>query len=91
MNSLLLFIKQSNQDYFSYLYTNFYPMNEKNQDIRWQQRYANDIINLSVELDELDLPYKIDLVIYERIQEKALKEHIDSVGILLFKRETSFL
>ncbi len=66
-------------------------MNEKNQDIRWQQRYTNDIINLSVELDELDLPYKIDLVIYERIQEKALKEHIDSVGILLFKRETSFL
>ena len=52
---------------------------------------TNDIINLSVELDELDLPYKIDLVIYERIQEKALKEHIDSVGILLFKRETSFL
>jgi predicted nucleotidyltransferase len=47
---------------------------------------TNDIINLSVELDELDLPYKIDLVIYERIQEKALKGHIKQAGVVLFKR-----
>lgn len=44
---------------------------------------TNDIINLSVELDELDLPYKIDLVIYERIEEEALKEHINRVGVVL--------
>jgi len=47
---------------------------------------TNDVINLSVELDELDLPYKIDLVIYERIQEKALKEHIKRAGVVLFNR-----
>ncbi|MGM0566098.1 MAG: nucleotidyltransferase family protein [Bacteroidota bacterium] len=47
---------------------------------------TNDIINLSVDLDELDLPYKIDLVIYERIEEEALKEHINRVGVILFHR-----
>lgn len=48
---------------------------------------TNDVISLSVELDELDLPYKIDLVIYDRIEEKSLKEHIDRAGVVLFERE----
>ncbi len=46
---------------------------------------TNDIIRFSVELDELDLPYKFDLVIYERIEEKALKEDINRVGVVLDK------
>jgi len=48
---------------------------------------TNDVLSLSVELDELDLPYKIDLVIYDRIEEKSLKEHIDRAGNVLFERE----
>jgi predicted nucleotidyltransferase len=44
----------------------------------------NDVLNLSVELDDLYLPYKIDLIIYERIKEQALKDHIDRVGISLY-------
>lgn len=51
---------------------------------------TNDIISLSVELDELDLPYKIDLVIFECIEEKALKQHIDRVGVLLYNRQSSY-
>lgn len=34
--------------------------------------------------EELNLPWKLDLVIYEQIQEPALKEHIDRVGRRLF-------
>ena len=45
----------------------------------------NDILNLLIELDDLYLPYKIDLIIYKRIKEDALIEHIDRVGITLFK------
>ena len=48
---------------------------------------TNDVLSLSVELDELDLPYKIDLVIYDRIEEKSLKEHIDRAGAVLFERK----
>lgn len=43
----------------------------------------NDILDISIELDDLSLPYKFDLIIYDRITEPALKEHIDSVGIHL--------
>ncbi|WP_303851156.1 nucleotidyltransferase family protein [Seleniivibrio woodruffii] len=32
-------------------------------------------------LDELYLPYTVDLVVYDRIQNQDLKEHIDRVGV----------
>ncbi|HLN73820.1 MAG TPA: nucleotidyltransferase domain-containing protein [Prolixibacteraceae bacterium] len=47
----------------------------------------NDILNASIEIDELALPYKFDLVIYDRIKEKSLLDHIDRVGIILFERD----
>ncbi|WP_333803816.1 nucleotidyltransferase domain-containing protein [Sulfurospirillum sp.] len=40
--------------------------------------------NLELKLDELYLPYKIDMVIYENIANEALKNHIDRVGIVLY-------
>jgi len=46
----------------------------------------NDVLNLSLEIDELFLPYKFDLIIFDRIREKALVEHINRVGIVLFQR-----
>lgn len=39
--------------------------------------------SLELKLDELYLPYKIDMVIYENIANDALKEHIDRAGIVL--------
>ena len=49
----------------------------------------NDILDASIEIDNLGLAYKFDLVIYDRIKEKALLEHIDRVGITLFERNKS--
>ena len=46
----------------------------------------NDILDASIEIEKLLLPYKFDLIIYERIKEKALIEHIDRVGIVLYER-----
>jgi hypothetical protein len=46
----------------------------------------NDIIDASIEIDKLYLPYKFDFVIYDRIKEKALAEHIERVGIVLYER-----
>lgn len=42
-----------------------------------------DIIVLANELDELNLPWEIDLLRYEEISDKAVIEHIDRVGIVL--------
>ena len=47
----------------------------------------NDILTAKIRLDELSLPYKTDVIIYDRIDEKALAEHIDRVGIALFDRK----
>lgn len=46
----------------------------------------DELIRASSEIDELNLPYKIDLTIYNRIQEPALLDHINRVGGLLFDR-----
>ena len=45
----------------------------------------NDILTLSVAIDEFWIPNKIDLIIYDRINEPELNEHINRVGITLFK------
>jgi len=47
----------------------------------------NDILDASNEIDNLFLPYKFDLIIYDRIKEIALQEHINRVGIVLFDRK----
>ncbi len=48
----------------------------------------NDILNVVAELDKLLTPYKFDVVIYNRITENALTDHIDRVGISLFNRRS---
>lgn len=45
-----------------------------------------DQVNISALLDELELPYKFDLVIFDRIQEPKLTDYIQRVGISLYKR-----
>ena len=46
----------------------------------------NDILEAMSGIDKLLLPNKLDLVIYTRIKEPALIEHINRVGVILFKR-----
>ena len=45
-----------------------------------------DILEALSETEKLLLPYKLDLVLYDRINEPALIDHIDRVGVVLFKR-----
>ena len=43
--------------------------------------------NIIDALDDLLLPYKIDLSIFESLENISLKEHIQRVGIVFYKRE----
>lgn len=45
----------------------------------------NDKLDLLISLDKLELPYKFDLVIYYRINEEKLKDHINRVGVVLWE------
>ena len=46
------------------------------------------LTKISVALDELDLPYMIDISIYENIKNADLVDHINRVGISFYKRST---
>ncbi len=45
-----------------------------------------DILSLMQKLDELNLPHKFDLIIYNHIKEPALIDHIDRVGKIIYKK-----
>ena len=54
--------------------------------LKGAQLNFSNILQLKSAIDELMLSYKVDLVIYETIQKKDLKEHIDRLGIVLLLR-----
>jgi predicted nucleotidyltransferase len=41
----------------------------------------SDLCAIGARLEEFDLPYKVDLVLYNFITNQELKEHIDRVGV----------
>lgn len=45
-----------------------------------------DIVSIGAKLIELNLPFEIDLLDYEKISEPALVEHIDRVGVVFWER-----
>lgn len=47
-----------------------------------------DLIKLHLELDELYLPYKFDLSVFNKLENEDLIEHINRVGILIYERES---
>lgn len=42
---------------------------------------------LLLEIDDSDLPYQVDLQDYNKIKNSALRNHINRVGQLLYKRQ----
>lgn len=50
----------------------------------------DQLIKIETELDDLLLPYKIDLSIYHQIDNSNLIAHIDRVGKVFFHRNKEF-
>ena len=52
----------------------------------------DDTLKLTSQLDDLNLPYKIDLLDYANTKDKDIIEHIDRVGLVFFSKwkETEF-
>lgn len=49
----------------------------------------SQLFKIELELDDLLLPYKIDLSAYHKIENQELIGHIDRVGVVFFEREDS--
>ena len=46
----------------------------------------SDLFRIETELDDLLLPYKIDLALYHQIENEDLVGHIDRVGVVFFEK-----
>lgn len=44
----------------------------------------NDLTRIEMDYDRLYLPWKLDLVVYNSIDNQALREHVDRVGMEIF-------
>jgi len=43
---------------------------------------------IAAQLDELPLPYRFDVVVFERVKLRPLREHIERVGVRLYPPES---
>ena len=66
---------------------NFRPGSDIDLCLKGSQLNEHDFLKLRTALDMLDLPWQIDLIDYETLQDDAVREHIDRVGISLLSGE----
>jgi predicted nucleotidyltransferase len=45
----------------------------------------DDLLHLKSDFEESDLPYEVDLVYYPELKHEELREHIDRVGMILYR------
>jgi type I restriction enzyme S subunit len=46
----------------------------------------NELLRIETELDDLLLPYSIDISIFDKIENHELIQHIKRIGIILYER-----
>ncbi len=65
---------------------NFKPGSDIDLAVKGRNISFKDITRLGVKLDQLNLPYKIDLLNYSTVADKDMVEHIDRAGTLFYER-----
>lgn len=61
-------------------------------DIRWVQRFDNyqralaQLTRIETEIDDLLLPYSVDLSLFKHIDNVNLIDHIQRIGIVFYSR-----
>jgi|SRR5690606_29029449 len=65
---------------------NYKPYSDIDLTLIGKNLTLNEQFTIETELDDLLLPYKIDLSIYHKIENQDLIDHIDRVGKVFFER-----
>lgn len=65
---------------------NFRPSSDIDLTLFADRNDLSFLFRIENELDDLLLPYKIDLSLYDQIENQRLKDHIDRVGKVFFSR-----
>ena len=48
-----------------------------------------DLLKIEGEIDDLDLPYSVDLSLFAQIENPALRSHIERIGQAIYRAPTS--
>ena len=65
---------------------NYAPGSDIDIAIKGNDLKLDDLLNVISWTDELSLPYKFDIILYDRVKEAGLLRHIDQAGIVLFEQ-----
>jgi len=66
---------------------NFKPGSDIDLSLHGDGLTVRDLNTISAELDDLLLPYTIDLLIFDKLDHVKLREHIERVGVVFYQRE----
>lgn len=69
---------------------NYRPNSDIDLTLKGENIDLNTQLRIETDLDDLLLPYKIDLSIYHKIENKDLLDHIDRVGLVFYKKKEEF-
>lgn len=58
----------------------FRPGSDIDLTLRGDLLTMTDLLAIDREIDDLHLPYKVDLSLYSQIEDAALRDHIDTAG-----------
>jgi type I restriction enzyme S subunit len=66
---------------------NYRPNSDIDLTLKGENLDLSTLFKIETDLDDLLLPYKIDLSIFSKIENQDLIEHINRAGIAFFKRQ----
>lgn len=66
---------------------NFKPFSDIDITLVRKELTRNDLIKIIQDVDNLLLPYQFDLSLWNKIKNEALIEHIERIGISIYKRD----
>ncbi len=65
---------------------NFKPGSDIDLALHGAELSFKDLSDIDFELDDLLLPYTIDLLIFDQLSHAGLREHIERVGVVFYQR-----
>jgi predicted nucleotidyltransferase len=65
---------------------NYRPNSDIDLTLKGKNLDLSALWKIELELDDLLLPYQIDLSLYQLIKQPALLEHIDRVGVVFYSK-----
>lgn len=65
---------------------NFKPGSDIDLSLHGAEISSKELGDIAFELDELLLPYSIDLLVFDQLEHAELREHIERVGVVFYQR-----